>query len=257
MAAELAESAKDPAAAEKAYRRTLAATPNDPAATAALAHLLTTSSPTEAESLLTAALIAHAGDTTLTAQLAFLYATQNKYTKAIPLAETLHTAQPADNNLTRLLADLYVQVGSPEKADRLFAALLAAHPTPTLMDDRADVLIKLHRFAEAETLLKQSVAGGMSSFPTKEDFGMAASHLAFTASNNNDPQTVLHAIALRATVLPPSPSAMFLSATAYDKLHDFKQAADYYKQFLAAAGGKFPDEEFEARHRLIAIQNRK
>ena len=257
MAAELAESANDPAAAEKAYRRNLAATPNDPAATAALAHLIAPTAPAEAESLLTAALTAHAGDTALTAQLASLYATQNKYSEAIPLAETLHTANPQDSNLTRLLADLYVQAGSPEKADPLFAALLAAHPTPTLMDDRASVLIKLRRFAEAESLLKQSVAGGAASFSSKEDFGMAASHLAFAASNNNDPQTTLRAIELRATVLPPSPSAMFLSATAYDKLHDFKHAADLYQQFLSAAGGKFPDEEFEARHRLVAIQNRK
>ena len=82
---------------------------------------------------------------------------------------------------------------------------------------------------------------------------MAASHLAFAASNNNDPQMVLHALTLRATVLPQSPSSLFLAATAHDKLHEIKQAADLYNQFLAAANGKFPDEEFEARHRLVAL----
>ena len=257
MAAELAESAKDPDAAEKAYRSSLSRTPNDPATTAALAHLLTPTKPAEAEALLNAALTAHAGDTALTAQLAALYAAQNKYAAAIPLAETLHTANPQDANLTRLLADLYSQSGTPEKADPLFVTLIAARPTATLLDDRASNLIKLHRYAEAENLLQKSVAAGAVAFPAKEDFGIAASHLAFAASNNGDPQTVLRAVALRATVLPPSPAAMFLSATAYDKLHDFKQAADLYKQFLAAAGEKFPDEEFEARHRLLAIQNRK
>ena len=255
LAAELAESAKDPAAAEQSYRRSLGKTPNDPAATAALAHLLTLTKPDEAEALLTAALAAHTGDATLTTQLAALYATQNKFAQAIPLAETLHTANPQDSNITRLLAHLYAQGGAPGKADPLFASLLRANPDPALMDDRADALIKLRRFPEAETILKQAVARP-DAFPTREDFGIAASHLAFAASNNNDPAETLRALDLRATVLPPSPSAMFLAAAAQDKLHNFKQATELYKQFLAAAAGKFPDEEFEARHRLLALSKR-
>jgi hypothetical protein len=34
----------------------------------------------------------------------------------------------------------------------------------------------------------------------------------------------------------------------------YKPAAENYKLFLAAAGGKYPDQEFQARHRLKAIQ---
>jgi hypothetical protein len=33
----------------------------------------------------------------------------------------------------------------------------------------------------------------------------------------------------------------------------YKPAAENYKLFLAAAEGKFPDQEFQARHRLKAI----
>jgi hypothetical protein len=44
-----------------------------------------------------------------------------------------------------------------------------------------------------------------------------------------------------------------LRATAFDNLHAFKQAAENYRKFLAIAGGKFPDQEFQARHRLKAI----
>jgi hypothetical protein len=48
-----------------------------------------------------------------------------------------------------------------------------------------------------------------------------------------------------------------LEATAHDKLHHNKQATDLYKQFLSVANGQFPDEEWEVRHRLLALQNTK
>ena len=92
-------------------------------------------------------------------------------------------------------------------------------------------------------------------FATRENFAAASSHLAFAASQNNDPETVLQAVALRATVLPQSPATLFLEAIARDKLHQQKQAQTLYKQFLSVANGKFPDEEWEARHRLIALEH--
>jgi hypothetical protein len=67
----------------------------------------------------------------------------------------------------------------------------------------------------------------------------------------------LQALEIRAKVLPQSPSALFLSATAYDKLHQVKQAKDLYKQFLSVANGKFPDEEWQARHRLVTLEQMK
>jgi tetratricopeptide (TPR) repeat protein len=252
MAAELAERAKDPAAAEKEYRRVLVNTPNDPDATSALAGIVAKNNPTEAASLLNAALTANPGNPALSAQLAVLYANQDKYDQAIPLIEPLHAAHPDDLNIDLLLAHLYSQSGAFAQADPLYISVLDARPSARLRDDRAANLIKLRRYAEAETLLKQAVAKP-DAFPTKEDYGQATAHLAFAASNNNDPQEVLRALSLRATVLPQSPSSLFLAATAHDKLHEVKLAVDLYNQFLAAAKGKFPDEEFEARHRLVTL----
>ena len=74
---------------------------------------------------------------------------------------------------------------------------------------------------------------------------------------NNDPTTTLQALEIRDKVLPQSPSSLFLAATAHDKLHQVKQAKDLYKQFLTVADGKFPDEEWEARHRLITLEHMK
>jgi tetratricopeptide (TPR) repeat protein len=271
LTAEIAEAANDLAGAEASYRRLLAATPNDPAATAALAHLLLhQNKPADAEPLLTAALAAHPDDIALNAQLASVYMAEANLStppdaaiaaKALPILTKLHNSNPTNAAVTRLLAHLCIQTGDYAQADRLLAALIAATPPntapdPTLLDDRGDALIHLKRPAEAEALLKRAIANP-AAFPSKDDLASAASHLAFAASQNNDPAGTLQALALRATVQPQSPSTLFLAAAAHDKLHEVKQATDLYKQFLSVANGRYPDEEWEARHRLITLEHMK
>jgi tetratricopeptide (TPR) repeat protein len=258
LSGELAEASGDPAAAEAAYRRLLAADPQNHDATAALTHLLLhQQKPDQAETLLTAALVKDPDNPTLNAQLASLYDKQGKPAQALPLAEKLHAAHPSDANITRLLARIYSRDQQYDKSVPLYAALIANSPHDvTLLDDNADALIHLKRFAEAEALLKRAIANP-AAFPSKDDLATAASHLAFTSSANNDPATTLQALTLRATVLPNSPSSLFLEATAHDKLHHTKQATDLYKQFLSVANGQFPDEEWEARHRLLALEHTK
>jgi predicted Zn-dependent protease len=271
LAAEIAEAANDLPAAEASYRRLLATTPNDPAATAALAHLLLRQNkPAEPEPILTAALADHPNDIPLNAQLASVYMAEAnlstppdpaKVAEALPILTNLHNSNPTNTAVGRLLARLLIQTGDYAQADRLLASLIAATspntaPDPTLLDDRGDALIHLKRPAEAEAILKRAVANP-AAFSSKDDFASAAGHLAFAASQNNDPTGTLQALALRATVLPQSPSTLFLAAAAHDKLHEVKQASDLYKQFLSVANGRYPDEEWEARHRLITLEHTK
>jgi tetratricopeptide (TPR) repeat protein len=258
LSGELAEASGDATAAEAAYRRLLAAHPQNQDATAALTHLLLQQQkPDQAETLLTAALAKDPDNPTLNAQLASLYDKQGKTAQALPIAQKLHAAHSDDTALTRLLARLYAHNQQYDQAAALYAALVARSPQdPTLLDDDADTLIHLKNYAEAEALLKRAIADP-SAFSSKDDLGNAASHLAFAASANNDPTVTLQALALRATVLANSPSSLFLSATAHDKLHHTKQATDLYKQFLSVANGQFPDEEWEARHRLITLEHMK
>jgi tetratricopeptide (TPR) repeat protein len=258
LSGELAEAAGDSASAEAAFRRLLAADPSNADASAALVHLLLSQKKAaEAETVLTAALTKHPDDPALNAQLATVYESQNQPEKALPIAEKLHAAHPDDDNITRLLARLYGRDSQYDKAEPLYAALIAANPSdPTLVDDRADALIHLRNYAEAQAILTRILASP-EAFHNKDDLGLAASHLAFAASANNDPAVTLHALDLRATVLPQTPSSLFLAATAHDKLHQVKEASDLYKQFLSIAKGQFPDEEWEARHRLIALGHTK
>lgn len=265
MAAEIAESAADLPAAESAYRRYMALPEEagDPQAIAALAHILLGEHRTaDAEALLTPALAAHPADPSLTALLARAYISSDdpaKVAQAVPLLDKLHATNPQDANITRLLARVYLDTDHPDQADPLYAALIATqgtHPDPTLLDDRAEALLRLHRPAAAEALLKQAIASP-AAFPTSAALGDAATHLAFAASEIDDPATTLQALALRATVLPPSPQSLFLHATAYDSLHQISKAVDLYRQFLAVANGSFPDQELQARQRVAVLTPKK
>jgi len=112
------------------------------------------------------------------------------------------------------------------------------------------VLLKQRKFAEAEPELLKAVQ-------LQPDFGAAYGDLAVAANENKDYPTAIRAADLRAKYLPEIPMSYFLRATAYDHLRDAKQAAKYYHQFLAVAAGEYPEQEWQARHRLIAIEPKK
>jgi thioredoxin-like negative regulator of GroEL len=265
LSAQIAETAADYPGSERAYRRYLALpqNDNDAQATAGLVHaLLAQHNSIEAQTILNRALAQHPNDPTFTAQLAQTYLGSSdpaKVAQAAPLLEKLHAANPADTNITRLLARVYVETGHPDQADPLYSALIARagdHPDPTLLDARADALIRLHRPAEAEKLLKQALANP-AAFSTRDALADSALHLAFAASEADDPRTTLQALALRATVQQPSPASLFLEATANDALHQSSKAAELYKRFLAAANGNFPDQENQSRKRISELAHAK
>jgi len=91
----------------------------------------------------------------------------------------------------------------------------------------------------------------------KPDLGEAYGDLAVAADQNKAYGLVVPALDARAKFLPELPFGYFLRATAYDHLRDRKNAAVEYHKFLDAANGKFPDQEWQARHRLIAIEPKK
>ncbi len=107
---------------------------------------------------------------------------------------------------------------------------------------------------QAEATFEKAVAL-RAGFHDDKAWGEAEGHLAFAASKNKDPRTCLAALDARSTVLPNSPTSVFLQATSLDTLRQRPAAIKAYKAFLAIAGGKFPDQEFQAKHRIIALQN--
>jgi tetratricopeptide (TPR) repeat protein len=259
MGAELAERAGDAADAETAYRRALALSPGNLDAIAGLAHVLQQQGKTaEADILLSAAVKQNPNDPRLVAEAATLYAAEDKAAQAIPLIEELRKARPAlaaDPITTALLAQLYTVSGNDTEAEKLFAILVVQDPhDPAFLANLGSAQVREGEYAAAEGNLLKAVAM-RAAFHDDKAWAEASARLAFAASKNNDPKQTLQALAARDTVLANSPSSLFLEATAYDSLHQSKQAEQGYRAFLAMANGKFPDQEFQARHRLVALEH--
>jgi tetratricopeptide (TPR) repeat protein len=247
MAAELAEKTGQLDTAEAAYKRVLAKDAKSVAADAGMAHILIVRKQYgEAETLLRNALTQAPDDPALTAQLATVLADENN-ADALPLLEKLHAAHPADPAIARMLAAVMADSGDYAGADQLDLHLLAANP------DDAGLLVAHGQNLVHEGLLAQ--AYGVFDKATKIDSASADawSGLAFTASRTNRPDVTIHALTMRSQYAPENASTLFLWATAYDSLHQKDQATAYYHRFLDAAGGKFPNQEWQARQRLQVL----
>jgi tetratricopeptide (TPR) repeat protein len=153
-----------------------------------------------------------------------------------------------DPKAERDLADLYSNMGKSEEAQKIYTTLLDSHPDDAgLHHGLGRILLKQKKFREAE----QEVAKAVQ---LKPDLADAYGDLAAAANENKDYTTALKALDMRAKYVPDTAIVYFFRATAYDHLRDAKQAAKYYHQFLDSANGKYPDQEWQAKHRLIAIE---
>jgi tetratricopeptide (TPR) repeat protein len=250
LAAKIAEGSGEYAAAERAYRRALEKDANAMEATVGLAHaLIAEKKYPEAETLLRAALEKLPDDPTLTAQLAAVLVAQDKG-EALPLVEKLHEAHPDDAAITRMLAQILAEAGDYAGSDHLYLGLLKTSPSdPALLIGHGQNLIRQLQYAPAYAAFDKA---------TQVDPSDAEgwSGLAFAASKTNRPDVTLHALTERSKFLPEVPSTYFLWATAYDSLHQRVQAAVYYHHFLDASAGKFPDQEWQARQRLILLEKK-
>lgn len=158
---------------------------------------------------------------------------------------------PSDRQAQRDLADIDADAGKYDQAAQLYTTLLNSNPNEAgLHLGLGRALLRQKKFAEAEQEL-------MKAAELKPDSGETYGELAVAANENKDYPLALKATDLRAKFLPENPMSYFLRATAYDHLRDPKQAAKYYHQFLDVAGGKYPDQEWQAQHRLIAIEPKK
>jgi predicted Zn-dependent protease len=247
LAANLAEDTGQNDAAEAAYRRILAKDPGSEAANAGLAHLMMTRKQyPEAETLLRASLTKAPADPTLNAELATVLAAQDK-AEALPLLQNLHEAHPEDAAITRMLADVEVQAGDAAASDKLYTTLLISEPgNADLLVAHGQNLIRLLKYAQAMAVFDKATKIDASN-------GDGWSGLAFAASKMGQPAVALHALTMRSKFLPEVPSTYFLWATSYDTMHNKVQAIAYYKQFLESANGKFPDQEWQAKQRLIFL----
>jgi len=184
-------------------------------------------------------------------QLGRVLAADSKPDDAIAELEAAAKLAPADVSVQRDLADLYTTAGKPEKAEAEYRTLLSAHPDDAdLHHELGQALLRQKKFPDAQKEFLTAVN-------LKPDMGPAYGDLAFAASENKDYALTLKALDARSKLLKEIPITYFLRATAYDHLRDVKQAVANYHLFLDGANGKYPDQEWQAKHRLIALEPKK
>jgi len=251
LAADLAEETGNHDSAEAAYRRVLAGNSKSVAANSGLAHVLIERKQyPEAEKLVRAALQQEPEDPVLNAQLATVLAAQND-AGAMPLLQKLHAAHPENLAITNMLADVLAESGDVAGSDKLYTALLAKNPDDiSLLVSHGQNLVHQQQYPQALAVFDKA---------TKLDSASADawSGMAFTASKLHQPSVTIHALTMRSKFLPDVPATYFLWATSYDTLNDRVAAITYYHHFLESSGGKFPDQEWQAKQRLLVLEKQK
>lgn len=251
-AATLLEKQQKSAEAEKEYQQALSVAPESSDALIALSNLYMREKRfSDAQTALRKLVALHPNDAGAHFQLGRMLAIAGKNEDAAGEMEAGLKLDPADRKAQRDLADLDASSGKYDQAAQMYTALISATPNDgDLHAGLGRVLMKQKKFTEAEQALIKAAE-------LKPGSGEIYGELAVAANENKNYPLAIKAADLRAKYLPENPMSYFLRATAYDHLRDAKDAAKYYHQFLEVAGGKYPDQEWQAKHRLIAIEPKK
>jgi tetratricopeptide (TPR) repeat protein len=231
--------------AEKVYRDL--ATPGATPVTGRLVNLFVRQKRyAEAESWVRMQLAAHPSDVAAQIELGEILATEGKTQDAIATLEPAYKSD-ANPHVARVLAGLYVDAKQYDNAARLLEPLATQSPNDAQLHlDYGSALLHHHEYPQAQAELLKAVQ-------LDPNLVQAYSDLAYAADQNKNYELTIRVLDARAKLQPETPATYFLRATAYDNLRMYKPAVANYKLFLGVAGGKFPDQEFQARHRLKAI----
>jgi tetratricopeptide (TPR) repeat protein len=237
--------------AETQYKQALALDPKSDALTGLANIYMRGHRFVEAEEYLRKLVAAQPGNAAAHVQLGRVLAAEGKNDAAVTELEAGVKLAPADTSAQRDLADVYFTAGKNEQAAAAYRALLAGHANNAeLHRSFGEALLREKKFPDAQQEFLVAVK-------LKPDLGEAYGGLAFAAGENKNYLLVLKALDARAKLLPEVATTYFLRASAFDHLRDYKQASANYHLFLSTANGKYPDQEWQAKHRLIAIEPKK
>ena len=205
----------------------------------------------EAEEFLRKLVALHPDDAAGHLQLGRVLAANGQNDVAIVELQAGIKLAPVELSARRELADLYAAAGKNDEAESAYRVLVGEYPNDAeLHRGLGQALLRQKKFAPAQEEFVAAVK-------LKPDFGEAYGDLAFAANENKNYALTIKALDARMKFIPDVPVTYFLRASAYDHLHDYKQAAANYHLFLNTANGKYPDQEWQAKHRLIAIEPKK
>ena len=249
----LHERQKEFSAAEADYKQVLALDPHSTEAAIGLTNIYMKSGRLgDAEPMLRRLAAERPDDAGIHLQLGRLLAAQGKKDDAIMEIQTALKLAPSDADAQRELADLYSSTGKNDQAETAYRTLLTARPNDAeLHRGLGQALLRQKKFPEAQQEFWAAIQ-------LKRDWPDLYVDLAFAASENKNYELTIKALDARVKFNTEMPVVcFFFRASAYDHLRDYKQASVNYHLFLESANGKYPDQEWQARHRLIAIEPKK
>lgn len=201
----------------------------------------------EAEATLRKLLALDPQNQTVRTQLARVLAAEGKNEEAANQLQSGSSEVPKDPHAALELGTLNVKAGKYAEAEQMFRSAVQQLPKdPEAHYALGSLLMHEKKYPEAQQELLLTVK-------LKPDLAEAYGNLAVVASENKNYPLAIQALDTRAKFLPEMPATYFLRATCYDNLKATAQAVKYYKQFLEADAGKQTEMEWQARHRLIAL----
>ena len=236
---------------DEAAREYQAAAALDPKATEPIAGLANVYSKqkkfADAEGQLRKLLAMDPGNSNARVQLGRVLAAEGKSDEAVTILNSVTSASATDPRAALELGTVYLKGGNHAAAEQQFR--IAVHGLPQDAEAHfalGSALMELKRYPESQEELLYAAK-------LKPNMAEVYGNLAVVAAANKNYSLAIRALDERAKYLPEIPATYFLRATSYDNLKVKAKAVENYRQFLATDGGKMPDQEWQARHRLIAI----
>jgi tetratricopeptide (TPR) repeat protein len=238
--------------AELEYKQALGLDPSSTDALTGLANIYMRGHRfTEAEAVLRKLVTLHPDDANAHLQLGRMLAADGQNDNAIVELQSALKLAPGDGEVQRDLAEVYASGGKYDQAEAQYRSLLSTRPNDAELHlGLGQLLLKQKKFPQAQHEL-------LAAINLKPNLDAAYGDLAFAADENKNYELTIKVLDARAKLVPEVPVTYFLRATAYDHLRLYKPAAANYHRFLEVADGKFPDQEWQARHRLITIESKK
>jgi superkiller protein 3 len=209
---------------------------------------------------------------------------------AVALAEAGHDDQalpllvqfPDDAGACAKAGQLYLKAHQPEKAAESFASAMRLDPTPANRLALATAYLRSNQKDKAVPLLKEALSASPNDwelqmtvgriYRDQKNYPEAATYFLNAAKLKPAGADAWSELAGVLTLMQQYPQALsaldklhelsaekpghyYLRAIILDKLHQLKPALASYEQFLRTSNGQNPDQEFQARGRIKALQH--
>lgn len=211
-------------------------------------------------------------------ELAGAFAANNRPADAIALLKQV-PSQPA---IQEELGRLYLANGQADQAVPCFQAAVAQSPTAANQVALATAYLKNNQQDLAIPILERALAGSPGDYDLRmvvgrlrrdrHDYRNAADLFVAAAAIKPDAVEAWNEAASAFVLSEQYPQAIaaldklhglnaesagnfYYRAISLDKLHQKKPAIVSYQRFLELAGGKFPDQEFNARQRCKTLEH--